>query len=442
MTPERLEFLENPRRLVSANIRGPVSEAWVVIISEPVFDTDRYIGAVSISIPNAVLANASRSRQSDEVPADHPIEMATFNRRGEFLSTLSGAPTPDVTLLPRQELTALIAEAPRAFTAESRGGEVQTYTMTPVVPDEVYVIGVWEPELPRLGRLPTPVAAVLFPLLMWVASLVVASIAMHRLVLVHVEALRSKMRKFGRSRTLDTAIPKNGTPAEFREMDAEFMAMAESVLRDEAQLEDAVREKNILLKEIHHRVKNNLQLLSSITSMKRRRADSPEARAVLRALQDRILSLAAIHRNLYLSTDMSAVEAGRLIEDIAAQHGILPGQGRLHMALEPVVLVPQQAVPLSLLVAEALGGGNTADETTPVEIGLSIAADQMVTLVIETGPPARAADDSDAAIGENLIVAFADQLGGSLDRRESDHGRSRITLSFRALETVPDALDY
>jgi len=442
MTPERFEFLENPRRLISSNLRGPVSEDWVVIVSEPVFDAGRYLGAISISIPSTVLASASGSRRPEGLIAQDPLEMTTFNRRGEILSTLSGEPRPPEDLLPQQELTALFPEAPRAFTGRSRGGDMQTYTITPVVPGEVYVLGVWEPELPRLGRLPTAIAAVLFPLLMWGASLLVASIAMHRLVLVHVQALRSKMRRFGRSRELDVALPQPGTPAEFREMDAEFVAMAESVLRDEAQLEDAVREKNILLKEIHHRVKNNLQLLSSITSMKRRRADTPEARAVLRALQDRILSLAAIHRNLYLSKDMSAVEAGRLIQDIAAQHGVLPGQSRLRMVLEPVVLVPQQAVPLSLLVAEALGGGNTPDDTTPVEIVLTQDAEKMVTVVLESGPPARDADESDATIGDNLIVAFADQLGGTLDRQLLDTGRCRITLAFRALDTVPDALDY
>jgi malonyl-CoA reductase/3-hydroxypropionate dehydrogenase (NADP+) len=64
--------------------------------------------------------------------------------------------------------------------------------VTPIVPDEVYALGVWQPELPRIGALPTSIAAIAFPALMWGMSLLVAVVAMHRLVLVHIEQLRGK----------------------------------------------------------------------------------------------------------------------------------------------------------------------------------------------------------------------------------------------------------
>ncbi|SLN39505.1 sensor histidine kinase [Roseisalinus antarcticus] len=440
-------YMLDPAKVVTASANGAVSGEWVIIVRSPVFDAEgALLGGMTISIPHRLLSRTGNETILHDAPS-RPLQLLTFNGNGDVLSRLAGDTSVQDAELPPGPLVDLVGagQGARAFTTENREGVVRTYAITPIVPGEVFGLGVWESDQPRFGVLPTGLAAVLFPALMWGASLIVASVAMHSFVLVHVQTLRFKMRRFGRSRRLSETLPAMGTPTEFRDMDAEFMAMAENVLRDEAQLENAVREKNILLKEIHHRVSNNLQLLSSITSMKRRKADSPEARAVLRSLQDRIGSLSAIHRNLYLSKDISAIEAGRLIEDITTQHGLMSAQGTLRLQMDAVQLVPQQAVPLSLFVAEAVptsDAGRTAGDEIPVLILLEQAADNMVSLSIEVGIPQHQSDLGESAIGENLLAAFADQLGGSLKRERLDGDRQRLSVRFRAMITVPDAMDY
>ncbi|QQA41864.1 sensor histidine kinase [Pelagovum pacificum] len=433
-------FRQNPVRQVQATPDGAVSGEWVIVVAEPVFVEDEYVGWISISIPHRLLSRG----EIEPVLLDaqsRPLQLVTFNADGNILSRATGVPQVGQEDLPRQELADVAAFGARAFTATSRGGEPRIYAITTVVPDAVYALGVWEIEDRTIASLPAAFAAILFPGIMWLASLMVGSIAMHQLVIVHVQRLQKKMRSFGRNRRLTETVPRPGIPSEFREMDAEFMAMAENVLRDEAQLEDSVREKNILLKEIHHRVKNNLQLLSSITSMKRRQAKSEEARTVLGRLQDRILSLAAIHRNLYQSSDMTTVSVPALIGDICAQQGLAPGQGRLGLEVDDISLVPPQAVPLSLLLAECLSGVRRADTGEMTDLTLKFTEGDMVQLVVDyPGAPESEADSS--IIGDHLIDALAGQLGGRPQRETLPDGRYRLVLDFEALVALPDTPDF
>ncbi|EAR52495.1 periplasmic sensor signal transduction histidine kinase [Oceanicola granulosus HTCC2516] len=428
---------EEPRRQVTASADGAISGEWVIVVTEPVFDGEEYIGWVSISIPHRLLGR----EQTEPLVSNQsrPMQMVTFNARGEVLSRAAGMAQSGLEDLPEQPLEALAAEGARAFTARNREGERRIYAVTPVVPDTVFALGVWDIEDRTLGGLPSGLAAVLFPAIMWIASLAVGSLAMHWLVIVHVQRLQQKMRSFGRSRRLVETPARAGIPSEFREMDAEFMAMAENVMRDEAQLENAVREKNILLKEIHHRVKNNLQLLSSITSMKRRKVQSDEARTVLSRLQDRILSLAAIHRNLYQSEDMSAVNAGQLIHDITTQQGIGRGGGKLDLDIDEVFLVPPQAVPFSLMLAETLSYGRPEEGEVIVSLKWQ---GEGVRLTVVSPPPGQEEFEELGLIGDHFIDALADQLGGRPERDFLDDGRRRLTLDFVPLEALPDTLDY
>ena len=89
-------------------------------------------------------------------------------------------------------------------------------------------------------------------------------------------------------------------------MNRDFLSMAEGILQDEAELEDALREKSLLIREVHHRVKNNLQLIASIMNMQIRRSRNSETTSVVRRLQDRVLGLARVHRQMYEAQTLAA----------------------------------------------------------------------------------------------------------------------------------------
>jgi len=87
-------------------------------------------------------------------------------------------------------------------------------------------------------------------------------------------------------------------PAELFEMQSSFSTMAYSIMQDEANLENAVREKNVLIREIHHRVKNNLQTISSLLRLQARRLTHPEAVAAVGESVRRIRTIALVHEAL------------------------------------------------------------------------------------------------------------------------------------------------
>jgi len=109
------------------------------------------------------------------------------------------------------------------------------------------------------------------------------------------------------------SIGLRNAPGEIEELTGAYMAMTESVIRSEAELKDLVRQKEVLLRAAHHRVKNNFQLISSIMNIQLRSARSGEARDLLKNLQERIMSPATVHRGLYQTSRLADVRASELI---------------------------------------------------------------------------------------------------------------------------------
>src|SRR5690625_930343 len=82
------------------------------------------------------------------------------------------------------------------------------------------------------------------------------------------------------------------------------------------QISKTLRKKDILLKEIHHRVKNNLQVISSLLSLQSRQLESPQAREAMQSSRNRIKSMALIHQKLYQDEDLIGVEIAEYIDKL------------------------------------------------------------------------------------------------------------------------------
>jgi two-component sensor histidine kinase len=402
-----------------------------LVVGVPLDPGGTPIGRLALVLPlDAVAAPALP-------PESLPLQLVTFNLAGDVLTSTGpdGPVTPPGLLAPRRPLAGEARPEPRAFAARDPDGVERVYTVVPVVPDVAYALAVWTPAQAGRGT-GTFGWPLLFPLLMWLASLVVALWALDRLVLSRVSALGAMMRRFGRDRTLPETPPPRDAARELREIEYAFRDMAQSVLQDEARMEDAFRERGVLLREIHHRVKNNLQLISSIISMQLRRLPTPEARAALRRLQDRVLTLAAIYRTLYTSADMAEIDVAPLLHAIVEQELRPRAEGlRVETAIDSLVLDPDQAVPLAFLAAEALSNAalHARSETgTPfVSIALEC-GDGTARLTIANsaeGPPRR---QPGQGLGRQLIQAFAAQIGGPIETAE-EGGVHRLSVAFPVL---------
>jgi two-component sensor histidine kinase/CheY-like chemotaxis protein len=123
----------------------------------------------------------------------------------------------------------------------------------------------------------------------------------------------------------------------------------------EKNLKAALDEKDVLLKEVHHRVKNNMMALSGLIEMQTRQLDNPKVVEPLRELQTRIRAMGLVHRNLYQSPDLTQIDFGahlrELINDLAYAHAA-NGNVKWFIEAEDIFLPVNSAIPCSLIVNE------------------------------------------------------------------------------------------
>ena len=323
---------------------------------------------------------------------------------------------------------------PRIFQSRSVAGPEQVYTVVPLVPDVAYAMAIWSPDQAGQGINSLRESPLLFPLLMWITSLAVAFWAIHRLVIGPVVSLGAQMRRFGQDRSLPPEPPDEDAPRELREIDEAFRQMVGSIMQDEARMENAFRERGVLLREVHHRVKNNLQLISSIISMQVRRLPDPKVRTLLKRLQDRVLTLASIYRSLYTSPDMSDVNAAPVLRAILEQE-LRAADGRVQATLdiEDMVLDSDKLVPLAFLASEAVSNAVSRAASFEGRPSLSVTFHRdgdLARLYIANslaGPSE--GDDPSRGLGQHLMQAFAAQVGGPLEVEASER-LYRLSISF------------
>ncbi|MBC7364119.1 MAG: PAS domain S-box protein [Candidatus Aminicenantes bacterium] len=133
--------------------------------------------------------------------------------------------------------------------------------------------------------------------------------------------------------------------------------ITERKLAEEA-LKQSLREKEILIREIHHRVKNNMQVISSILNLQSALLEDPRARAALKECQYRIKSMAMVHERLYRSKDLSQVDFSEYLNTLARNifldQQVKPDQVQLHLDIDQINLDINKAVPLGLIINELI----------------------------------------------------------------------------------------
>ena len=126
----------------------------------------------------------------------------------------------------------------------------------------------------------------------------------------------------------------------------------------EEAMKQSLQEKEILLKEVHHRVKNNLQVISSILNLQSALLTDPQARAAIRECQHRIKSMALVHEKLYRAGDLARIDLAGYLSSLAKsiflEHQVNSDRIKLHLEIEPVDLDLNVAVPLGLILNELI----------------------------------------------------------------------------------------
>jgi two-component sensor histidine kinase len=224
-------------------------------------------------------------------------------------------------------------------------------------------------------------------------------------------------------------------PPEIRDLADTLDAMAAAIVARDAVEKDHLAQKDALLLEIHHRVKNNLQVISSLLSMQQRALTDPAARSAISDTRQRILALALIYRTLYQGPDLQHVDLREFLDDlvgqlVASEGGHQPA-ARADLDCDPLSVHPDQLAPIALFAVEAISNAR--------KHGLSAGGGLTVSFRVRLGEAELAISDTGVAgrtpklgegVGRTLMTAFARQLRGDASFRANASGGLTARLSF------------
>ncbi len=215
----------------------------------------------------------------------------------------------------------------------------------------------------------------------------------------------------------------------------------------EQELLGANRDKEVLLKEIHHRVKNNLQIVSSLLKLQLGHLRDQQAAAIIRDCQNRIRSIAIVHEQLYQSRNLAEIDVGHYIHNLANHlfrtFLIDPGMVKMQIAVDDLALHIDQAIPCSLIINELVSNSlkYAFPENRRGTINVTIQpseAGQIKLLVSDDGVglPANIDFKNTASLGLQLVMTFVEQLNGKISLASGKGTTFSITFpAIRKKET-------
>jgi len=307
----------------------------------------------------------------------------------------------------------------------------------------------------------TIIAAYLGPLALvtisWGAGLVVTAFGSSMLVSRPLRRLLERVGEWRAGAVMAQAgdMPDElYPPREIRRLSIVFRRATLVLRRQQARLSAAKDQQELLMQEIHHRVKNNLQIVASLLNLQASRIRVPEARAEFQSARDRVRALATLHRHLYAHGEVHTIDMREFLIELCGQLFAAMGEKAgerlaLHIEAPELKMSSDQAVPMALIVTEAVtnavkyafpGGRRgsisvqlTADtERAELEIrddGVGIPAGRVET---EAG--------TRDGIGIQLIRGFARQLGATLTVEEGNGTRYKVVMPLRQTRVVGPVL--
>ena len=208
--------------------------------------------------------------------------------------------------------------------------------------------------------------------------------------------------------------------------------------RADEHIKASLMEKEVLLREIHHRVKNNLQVIESLLALQFGNLEDPAIRTLMEDSQRRIGAMALVHEQLYTSPDLARIDLGSYVKTLTEQlshASVRSGLVGIHLQADEVLLTPDAAIPCGLilteLIANALKYAFLAGQPGEVHVEVGAPNGQEVTMVVrDTGVGFPEALDfrHTASLGLQLVCLLTEQLQGTitLERRPG----TTFTLTF------------
>ena len=207
----------------------------------------------------------------------------------------------------------------------------------------------------------------------------------------------------------------------------------------ERQRQRSLAEKETLLREVYHRVKNNLQVVDTLLALQIRH--TPVDAENLRELRYRVYCLGLVHQKLIQSGDLETINPGEFLRDLAqalvTYHATSKGDLTLDVTVEPAnaAIRTDVAIPLGLLVTELVSGAYKhafpPDRHGVIDVSLTFTGGGKARLIVSDDGSALPDTVSPSAIGQRIVTELVDQLDGDVAKDEA-HG-TRIIVTFPCL---------
>lgn len=382
----------------------------VMVAAQPVVgDNDSLLAVIAVTIQLSRLDSVTREAG---LPDDGVVYV--LDRKGGVLTQRTGQ-VQGLLGLPAAGLVGMVVrDEVLEFRAEGRDGEERAYSTVVLQGGDVHVLfGL--PVASTFGWIERDLTTRLVVLaLTIVAGALAAVVGAHFLVVRWVRRLRHSAGQLAAG-DLAARADLAGAPAELRDLGAAFDVMAGRIAARETDLKRTIEQKDHLIRDIHHRVKNNLQTVLSLVGLRLRGEARPPARAALGEIDLRVRALALVQRHLHLDDAASLVDAAALLKDLGR---MLVEQANgaerlvLDLDLPAFALDQDRAAPLALLVTElvtnALRHGRPESAPAVLHLAATVAAGQVDLEIADQGPGL--APDAPPGLGLALVPGLVKQL--------------------------------
>ncbi len=381
----------------------------------------------------AVISLHSLAPNLDGVALPAKAEVALVDSEGRYINFTDVAAFPD---LPHDWRARTDKAGSLVWYASDRRGQRRVYTAAPLVGDDLYVVlSAQSQNLFSFAEL-NPLTGLAFPLLTFALALLAVLVATERVVIRWIAYLQRIAALYARGRLSVRPIQAEQAPPEIRDLAETLEDMADAIVGRDASLRDSLAQKDALMREIHHRVKNNLQVISSLLNMQQRALSDPAARAAMSDTRQRITALALIYRALYQGPDLKRVDLRSFLEELTAQliaadalHG---GAIETELHVDALIIDPDRLAPLALFAVEAITNAQKhafAGKGGRLTLDFTVEGDEAT---LKIGDDGQASDDALVAsgVGRTLMTAFARQLRGRTELSRNATGGITARLTF------------
>ena len=327
------------------------------------------------------------------------------------------------------------------FEADDADGRHRVYAGAALAGRDVYaLLSAPAPGLLSWARL-NPVGSLFMPLLAWLLAFTAVMWVSERVVVRWLNYLERVAAIYAKGRFSVRPVQAMNAPAEIRVLARTLDALAESIVTRDTALTASLAEKDALMREIHHRVKNNLQIISSLLSMQQRALTDPASKAAVGDTRQRISALALIYRTLYQSDDLRYADARVFLTELVGQLvASETGRGQLvtsSVEADSLVVDPDKLAPLALWLVEAVTNAQKhafAGRGGDLKVRFAVRGETSVLEVQDDGPGV--SETFRAGVGRTLMGAFAKQLRGSVEMVPAEGGGTIARMTFATPEAV------